>query len=143
VEELRVATHKQVLGLRFFPEHIWHSVLVFFQCQAVNHIDSTQNTPSDVTVWEHWQGFPDLLVKSFALVFNLLDLLWFRSLNGAMDPEWSTVLSTPVSPLKSFKSHHQETCPRLMHAQAHARILLIFKEVTVTIIKFHSQLGLL
>ena len=48
-----------------------------------------------------------------------------------MDPERALILAGPLATFKSFKAENEETGPRLVHAQAHACIVSIFKELLV------------
>ena len=51
-----------------------------------------------------------------------------------MYPDRSTVLVSPLSPLKTFESMNQQGSPGLMHAKTHSDIISISEKVQVALI---------
>lgn len=67
----------------------------------------------------------------FISLLECRDLLWLGLLRSSVDPEWPTILCSPLAPFKSFKAMDHEGSPRLVHRDAHIVILEFLKECLI------------
>ena len=83
------------------------------------------------------------MVVPTTLILNLLNEIWVGFLARSMDPKRTSVFAWPFTPLKSFKAHYEETCPRLVHWNTHTCVFFLFEKVWVSLKHLRLQIGFL
>ena len=128
VQHTRVSYHEKIGGRSLLLEFFWNGVHILFIWNDVKKINSANHSSSLISLWEIWNILTGRFVKLFISLLKTINLLLCRLFGGCMNPEWPSILVSPLSSLKSFEAADKERSPWLMHWENHSNVIWLLEK---------------